>query len=279
MSKKITQKLKEILSPEDLKVFEGAIESMIVDRVNTKLESLVNLKEEELKKKYDKIAEDFVKEEVEKRSNEEKTKLVETYDTKLANLEKKIVSKLDSFLEQVIVEQISDELLNKIAINETLLPVVNNIKKIFTEGHIELDSEGENIVKDLSIKVEKSNKDLSESIAKCVALEGKLEKASTFLMISEKTSGLTNTDKKQVVEMFKDKKFDEVEKKIDDYIVLIKEGTNKKFKKATESKKIENVISENDKVATPKKTVIKEEIVEKDTLSDFANKYLFSDED
>jgi hypothetical protein len=277
MSKKITQKLKEILSPEDLKVFEGAIEAMITDRVNSKLESMINLKEEELKKKYDKIAEDFVKEEVEKRSTEEKTKLVESYDKKLSDLEKKIVSKLNSFLEHVIVEQISDELLNKIAINETLLPVVNNIKKIFTESHIEIDSEGENIVRELTTKVEKAEKELSEAIAKNIVLEGKFEKATTFLMISEKTSGLTNTEKKQVVEMFKDKKFDEVDKKIDDYITLIKEGTNKKFKKVEQPKKIENVISENDKIDRPKKIVIKEE-KEIDTLADYANAYLSDEE-
>lgn len=285
MSKKITQKIKKLLTQEDLKVFESAIDAMVTDQVNKqvkeKVGNIATLKEEELKKKYDNIVEKYVIEEVEKRIGDEKAKLIENYDKKLKNLEEKVVAKLDSFLEHVIIEQISDEMLEKIAINETLLPVVNNIKDVFMKNHIELDSQGEKMVKELTESKEKTETELSESIAKNMELEERLEKSAIFLMISEKTAGLKNTDKKRVVEMFKDKKFNEVEKKIDDFVTLIKEGKEKKIKideKVEKSKKknTDNVISENDGLEETKKTVINdEEINEKDELkmSELANNY------
>lgn len=49
----ITDKIKEILSEEDLKVFEEALEKMINEKVGEK----VSLKEEELKQKYEEISE------------------------------------------------------------------------------------------------------------------------------------------------------------------------------------------------------------------------------
>lgn len=278
MSKKITQKIKDLLTPEDLKIFESAIDSMITDRVNKKVGSMAELKEEELKKKYDGIAETYVTEEVEKRIGEEKAKLIESYDKKLNVLEGKIVAKLDSFLEHVIIEQISDEMLEKLAINETLLPVVNSIKDVFMKNHIEINSEGEKMVKELTEKSENTENELSESIAKNMELEERLEKSAIFLLISEKTNSLKNSDKKRVVEMFKDKKFDEVEKKIDDFVTLIKEGDEKKTKKVNSSKKnTDDVISEGDGLDDEKKTVINEEDIEDDLgnkMTNIANKYL-----
>jgi predicted RNA binding protein with dsRBD fold (UPF0201 family) len=49
MSKNITQKIRELLTPEDLKVFESAVERMIEEKTQDKLSALIQLKEEELK--------------------------------------------------------------------------------------------------------------------------------------------------------------------------------------------------------------------------------------
>ena len=107
MSKKITQKVRELLTPEDLKVFESAMENMVESRVSEKLSDLIKLKEADLVEKYDAMGTKFVAEEVEKRITEEKAKIVESYDKKLSLLEKKVASKLGTFLDQIIVEQIS----------------------------------------------------------------------------------------------------------------------------------------------------------------------------
>jgi hypothetical protein len=248
--KKITDKIKESLTPEDMKVFEGAIESMISEKVAERVE----LAEEEMKNKYDTIAEEYVTKTIAEQMETEKTKLVEEYDTKIIDLEKKIVTKLDSFLEHVITEQISDSMIEKIALNEVLLPVVEGVKKVFLENNIELDSEGQKVVAEKTKAIEELEKNLSESIAKNMELEERLEKTATFLLISEKTEGLVETQKTRVLKMFKDKSFDEVKEKIDTFIEMVKESTDKKVvEEKTEEKPI--ITDETDVIKEEKKVV------------------------
>jgi len=284
MSKKITQKIKEMLTPEDLKVFESVIENMIKGRVTKKVTEQVALRETAMKKEFAKLSEEFCVKEVADRLENEKAKLIEGYDKKLVNLETKIVSRLDSFLESTINEQISDEMLEKVAINETLLPLVNTLREAFAKHYVEIDSTGEKTIKDLKEKTDKKEKELSESIAQNMDYEEKLEKAGILLMISEKTNGLTESEKKHVVSTFVGRKFEEVDEKIDDFITVLKEGakkTTKKKKKLTESvkKKTGRVISENDGVQPIKKTVVKQSVINEEkkeqSMADIANEYIF----
>ncbi|MFW6219670.1 MAG: hypothetical protein ACOCZ5_00075 [bacterium] len=283
MSKNITKKIREMLTPEDLKIFEGAIESLINDKVKSKLNDMITLKEEELKNKYDTLAEEYVQKEIEKRLVSEKASIVESYDKKLNLLEKRVVSKLDSFLDHVITEQISDESIEKLAINEVTLPVIDKIKSVFAESNINITSDGEKTIKESEESIKSLETQLSESIAKNMELEERLEKSAVFILMSEKTDGLTNSQKNRVIEMFKDKHFDEVEKKIDGFIELIKEGDTSVSKKKTsviKRKKINDVIAEGDNIEVePKTKKIKKIITENDqtneyTLSNAANAYL-----
>lgn len=267
MSKKITDKIREILTPKDLEIFESAIETMVKEKVA--------LAEEELKTKYDDLAEKYVAKTVSEKLESEKAKLVEEYDTKLESLEKKIVTKLDSFLDHVISEQISDETLEKIALNEVSLPVIDGIKKVFSENHIELQSEGTKMIEEAQKAKTDLEKQLSESIAKNMELEERLEKTATYLLISEKTEGLTDTQKKRVVKMFKDKSFDEVKDKIDTFVEMVKETVEKKEEKveeSTEHKTVDAVITEEDHIEEPKKKVVTEE--KEFTYTETANRYL-----
>ena len=286
MSKNITQKIREMLTPADLKMFEGAIDSMISDKVKAKLADMITLKEEELKNKYDTLAEEYVAKEIDARLDGEKASLVESYDKKLNLLEKKVVSKLDSFLDHVITEQISDEAIEKLAINEVALPVVSKIKSIFTDNHIELKSDGEAIIKEATDKSVTLENQLSESIAKNMELEERLEKSATFILMSEKTEGLTATQKQRVVEMFKDKHFNEVEKKINNFVELIKEGESVVSKKKTaviKKKKINDVIAEGDAIIEKpitkriKKVIKEDEQSQIPSLNESANRLLGED--
>lgn len=280
MSKKITEKIRELLTPEDLTVFEGAIEGMIEDRVSGKLGELIALKEEELKQKYDTLSEEYVASELDKRLSDEKAKIVESYDKKLSLLEQKVVGKLDSFLDHVIVEQISDEMLEKIAINETLAPVVEGIRKVFGDNYLQLNSNPRVKLDELQEKVNEIKSELSESIEKRMELETKLEKSAVYLLISEKTNGLKTSDKQKVVEMFKDKEFDETEKNIDNYVTLIKETTDvKRHKKSVirETKKTikQKVASVNEGTVVDNRTKkVANPVAEDTSLMDIANKYL-----
>lgn len=113
--------------------------------------------------------------------------------------------------------------------------------------------------------------------------EERLEKAGVFLLISEKTSGLTKTEKDRVVKNFKDRKFEEVETKIDDFITILKEGATKNSKKkiikeTTSKKKVNDVITESEGLDVPKKRVVKDEEINGDqqlSMSEIANSYIF----
>lgn len=283
MSKNITKKIREMLTPQDLKIFEGAIESLINDKVKSKLNDMVSLKEEELKNKYDKLAEEYVQKEIEKRLVSEKASIVKSYDKKLNLLEKRVVSKLDSFLDHVITEQISDKSIEKLAINEVTLPVLDKIKSVFAESNINITSEGKKTIKESTNKISSLESQLSESIQKNMELEERLEKSAVFILMSEKTNGLTNSQKNRVVEMFKDKHFDEVEKKVDSFIELIKEGdtsVSKKKASVIKKKKLNDVIAEGDEIkVAPKREKIKKVIKENEetpvnSFANIANSYL-----
>lgn len=282
MSKKITQKIRELLTPEDLKVFESAVETMIQSRVDEQISNIAELKEAELKKKYDTVAEEYVSKVISEKMTKEKADLVESYDNKLALLEEKIVTKLNSFLDHVISEQISDEMLEKIAINETLAPVVEGIRSVFSDNHLKLDSKAKATIDSLTAEKDALQGQVSEGIEKSMQLESQLEQSAIYLLISEKTNGLKKSDKQKVIEMFKEKSFDEVEKNIDNYLGLIKESVKPSKKKvmSEETKKsvqekVESV-NEGAEVKTEKKPVADKAINEHEipSLSDYANKYL-----
>ena len=280
MSKNITQKIRELLTPEDLKIFESAVESMIEEKTQGKLSDLIQLKEEELKSKYEGLADEYVSKEVAKQLTEEKAKLIDGYDEKLSLLEQKVVTKLDSYLDHVISEQISDEMLEKVAINETLQPVVEGIRAVFSDNHLKLNSKAQATIDSLTTGMSEIKDDLSESIEKTIQLETKLEQSAVYLLISEKTNGLKKSDKQKVVEMFKTKEFEEVEKNIDNYLQLIKESDSIKAKKPTKKtsvkKKVqavnEGVVPEVDKEPVTNQTtkVVKEDV----TMVDISNRFL-----
>jgi len=280
MSKNITQKIRELLTPEDLKVFENAVDSMIEEKTEAKLSNLIQLKEEELKTKYASLAEEYTSKEVEKRLTEKKAKIVESYDKKLSLLEQKVVTKLDSYLDHVISEQISDEMLEKVAINETLQPVVEGIRAVFSGNHLKLNSKAQATIDSLTKAVEEIKGELSESIEKNIQLENKLEKSAVYLLISEKTNGLKKSDKQKVVEMFKSKEFDEVEKDIDNYLKLIKESEFSRLKKPVKKTSVKSKVDSVNEGAVPevkKESVaktIEEDVKSTVTMVDVSNKFL-----
>lgn len=272
--KKITDKIKENLTPEDLKVFEEAVDNMVKEKVDER----VSLREEEMKAQYDKIAEEYVAKTVAEELEKEKAKIVESYDAKLNTLEKKIVTKLDAFMEHVISEQISDEAIEKIAMNEALLPVVDGVKKVFAANHIEINSDGEKVVKEATQKAEELEGQLSEQIAKNLELEERLENTASYLLIAEKTSGLTESQKQRVVKMFKGKNFEEVKEKIDTFVEMVKESSEKKVvkeDKKEEKPTVDEVIDEKDTLKEEKKEVpVKPEDTDKNELVETANRWV-----
>ena len=266
MSKKITDKIKEMLTPEDLKVFEQAIEKMLDKRVS--------LKEEEIKAKYDELAEEYVAKKVAEETEKARASLIEEYDGKLKGIEQKVVPKLGSFLDHVIVEQISEASIEKLAINEIAMPVIEQIKNVFTSNFVDIDTDGAGLLKKEQKKTVQLENELSEAHAKLMESEERLEKSATFLLISEKTEGLTKTEKQRVAKMFKTKKFQDVKEGIDTFVEMIKESSPIQPKKVVADDKgtLDAIITEEDNLGEDRASVNEEK--EEFTFAEKANRYM-----
>ena len=103
--------------------------------------------------------------------------------------------------------------------------------------------------------MDKTKADLKTALSRGMMLEQRVEKSAVFLLMSEKTHGLKNKDKQRVVDMFKDKKFNEVKSNIDDIINVIKEGDIRK-RPVTEAKRPDTKIVTDDDITTPKVKIV-----------------------
>lgn len=222
---------------------------------NKKLNEQVSLKLEEEKKKLELATEEASKKKIDETLVTEKAKLVSEFDTKVVELEKNLVEQLDSFLEAEINDKISEDLIEKTAINEALLPLVEGIKKLFEEKYVALDTEGHGLLKARETELEKRTKELSESIAKNMSFVEQLDSANKKLVILEKTANLSETQKKRVNDLFEGKDAKYTADKIDSFIQLIAEDTKTKEKK--------NINENTDVVTSDGDKIVKEEVVVK----------------
>jgi len=130
-------------------------------------------------------------------------------------------------LESEISEKISEEALLKIAINETLLPVVEGIKKVFEESHIAIDTEGSKIVKESVEKIKALEEQASQLIAEKMELNEKVSQHEKGALLDEKVEGLSEDQQKRVFMMFENSSIDEINKKIDNFIDIVISEENK----------------------------------------------------
>lgn len=238
----ITKKLKETLTEEDQKALETAINSIVEEKVSKDVPLLVEEEKARLEKEYN--------EKLEKAINEEYEELKTTLNDKVNTLEEQYVEKLDAFLEHEISEQISDEAISKIAINETLAPVVNGIKKIFAENGLELDSEGSALLKEALEEITALKDDVNCLTEENLELNKILEKMATRDLLLTKTEGMLPEQKERVYNMFEGKSFEEVETKVDEFVDIVLET---KIEKETEINESFDIDKEGDDIEPEKK--------------------------
>lgn len=216
----IKGKLKGIMTEEEIQKFESSLSTIINEQVEARLATEID----SIKKKYDAVAEEYCKKAVSEGVETEKTKLIAEYDKKMLTLEDKCIKGLDLFLEQEILPQVSEDTIKKIAINEAFAPIVLGIKKVLEENYIAVDSEGSAILSEAKQEITDLKKQVSAQIAEKMSLNERLEKVATFLLISESSNGLNDTQKGRVKDIFKDKPFDEVESKIKGFVEFLCES-------------------------------------------------------
>lgn len=213
----ITKKLKEILTPEDMKALEEAIQIMVDEKTSKDASLLVEEEKSKLEKASHEYVERAILEETEKLQNQ----LKEDFEIKKEKLEEEYIEKLDSFLEHEISENISDEVLDNIAINETYKPVVEGIKKIFAEQGLELDSDGSALLKEAHKEILELKSDVDRLLEENLELNNMLEKMSIRDIINDKTEGMLPEQKSRVENMFEGKSFEEIENRIDEFVEIV----------------------------------------------------------
>ena len=249
------------LTEEQLDEIESGFTALIEEKVDYKVQ--------EEKLRLEKLSEQYVAEAVAEKTEEIKNTLEEATEQWKQEKEAEYVDKLDKFLEHEISENISDEALEKIAINETLEPVVNGIKKVFEENGLELNTDGEVQVKKLKEEIDTLKGENSDLINKNMESADRAEKAAILLRITEATENLTVEQKTRVKEMFEGKDFDTVHAKIDGFVdMIIEESTEKANDKDKHDDLHEETTDDQDGLET-----LKEENGEEDTLIDQAGSW------
>jgi len=250
---KLTEKLKDVLKPEDLVELEDGIKAMVSEQVKLRVEE----KTIELEKK----AEDFCEQEISKKVEEEKESLIEEYEKKMEDLENNMVEKLDKFLDTVITEQISEESIKKIALNETYEPIIEGIKDLFENKYVSLNTDGEQLVKEQKDEVSRLKDENSKLIKEKIELSELAESGAIKLLIAEKTDGLTDTQKERVNTFCENKTFDEVESQIDSFVEIVEEKNDDSEKETLD----ETVDSNNSDKDSGEKELNENKSEEKDT--------------
>lgn len=209
--------LADVLTDEQLVSLEEQIKTMVSEETD--------LRVEEKTKELNEQANDYCEQEISKKVLEEKETLIEQYDKKLEELEDTIVEKVDQFIEMEVASQISDEAIEKVAINETFKPIIEGIQHLFEEKYVALDSEGNKVLSEVKAEVKDLKEKLDEAYTEKLEMAKLAETAAVQLKISEKTEELTESQKQRVVTFFEGKSFDEVEKKIDSFVDIINESS------------------------------------------------------
>lgn len=216
----IIEKLKGVLTEEDLSRLQTTLQRMVTEAVETKTA--------EAKKELALLQEEFINKEVARLTEEkvaiEKTLLEESYANRSAEFEKDIASKLSMFLESEVATKISDDMVAKIALNEIYEPVINGVMKVFEEKYVAIDTEGHTIMMEAKEEIDRLEKVHSEKIKENMLLTEENNRLKTKVLIEEKCFGLNQEQKNKVVLMFESKNYSEVETGIEKFIDVLIES-------------------------------------------------------
>lgn len=244
--KLITEKFKDILSPEDLEAVHSEVTKVIAEQVQTRLD----VEKDELSI----LAEKYAEEKTKKALKKAKKKMEEAYNAKLEALEESVVNKLDRFLDNEISSKISDEALKAVAINETYSPIISDIMESFENRFVKLDSKGHKLVQDLRSQLDENSKQINSLISEKMELANLVEQTSIKSLIAEKSKALTESQSKKLVKLCEGKDFQEIHDKIETLVDIVSESSKKVLKESkqvvTNTVSDEELIQESVKVST-----------------------------
>ena len=233
-------KLSDVVESKDLsilgKALDGAIEEGVKAEVDAAIEEVSAKSEELLEAKGKELVKEYLAEKVELEAKVEahgkelvvefqefKDKLVEEYLEEKEELQGLVMETLDEYLVSQINENINSDLLDKIAINECLTPVVDGVMKVFAENYVELGTDVESLKESHKAEVAKLEDRLNESIQANIENEKLIEESAKVDLIAKETAGLNESQVEKVMVMFAESSFNDVKGKLSAFIDLISE--------------------------------------------------------
>lgn len=174
-------------------------------QVKERLETLIEVKGQELS---------------EAKLQEAKEQLVESYETKFEEYKEDITSKFSNFVDSVLEEEmtIPDKILEFAKKGELYHDLIEQFKIRLSVDEGLLDEEVKNLLKEAKGEILKLRTDLDESISKNLEVISDAQELASELYLRRKCDGLTESQKKRVLEMLSgikdraeiDRKFDVV---------------------------------------------------------------------
>jgi len=210
-SKLFTEEAEEVVVVEEKK--EAVIsEEQVQEDLKALVESDANLSEE-FKEKASTLFEAAIS----ARLAEEKVKLEEKYISELSEevegIRSELVEKIDGYLNYV-VEQWMEE--NELAIEQGIRTEIaesfmTQLQQVFVEHYIEVPEGKEDLIDDLSGKVDELEEQLTTTTAKSVKLAEELETLKRTQIIAEASEGMVTTEAEKLKSLVEGIDYDDAE--------------------------------------------------------------------
>jgi hypothetical protein len=247
--KELFEKLSGFMSEADIQKLVEAVEGHVSQRLIVEKTAIQRDLEEKYSEEYrQKLTEAVAK---------EKSLLIAEYDQKLVESEQRMVTTVNEVMESHVREQISDKLLENVAMVEAFAPVISGIKSVLVENGVDFNNSAAR--DEVITQLKESQNELMGQVG---ALTSKLDKTTSYLLMSEKTRSLTDENRKLVFESFKGMPYNEVKSKVDSQVGILAESEKIQANMLAESKKANDKkkLTESTQVS-PKKTTKKKKKV------------------
>jgi hypothetical protein len=208
----LQQKLASMgLAPELAKDVAAGLAPIIEDMIQEESKKLLEDQIEEHKQHLETLSDNFIQEY--KVATEEKTaKLIQDMrqdfvsqiTDELKAIETKVVTHLDTILEDSVSANFSTQEINKIAMVEIYEPVINGIRGLFQDHAKPLDETGLKQVDQLQERVRTLEDAVNAGAREKHRLSRELESAQKSLLFEQKTSHLPESQRAALSKMFQD---------------------------------------------------------------------------
>lgn len=232
MKKLLSEMLADVVSPEKLNTIEETTNALIEEKVNEKAEQETE--------RLELLSEQYIKEEVEKQVSVIKESLQKDYEEKVSQFESDIIDHADQFLDEEVVNKIPEDVIKEAAEVRVYKPLVEGIKKVFSENGLELNTDGSVIVKEAEEKVKDYEKQLDESKAKNLELIKESNELKAKSLIAEKSAELTPNQKEKFSKLVEGKDLADLQKQIDTLVEIVT-AKEEKSEAIDENEKVEAV--------------------------------------